>query len=109
MSENDAGAQDIPEKKISILCAPVLTFTQADADHVSGLCPIQYVDGKSNIVIVVPALSKEMINDRKGQLHIVHLIKDLVTDEEKVVGEWQISVPIDQTINKNIFYVKLTP
>ena len=109
MSDNDAKTPEVVDKKVTVLCAPVLTFTQADADHVSGLCPIEHVDGKSNIVIVVPALSKEMITDRKGQLHIVHLTKDLVTDEEKVVGEWQISVPIDQTINKNIFYVKLAP
>lgn len=92
------------EKRPNIICAPVLTFTQADANYVAGLCPYEYVDDKENILFVIPSLTKETIEKRQGILFIVHHVKDKETGETKIAGEWQTTVPILQTANKNIFY-----
>ena len=94
-------------KPAQILCAPVLTFTQADANFAANKCPCTPIDGKGNILFVLPMLDKEGIEKREGKLIVVHHTKDNTTAEEKVESEWTVHVPIKQTINKNIFEVDI--
>jgi len=94
-------------KPAQILCAPVLTFTQSDANIVANKCPCTLVDGKDNVLFVMPILEKEGIEKREGKLIVVHHTKDKTTGEEKVESEWSVPVPITQTVNKNIFQVDI--
>jgi len=94
-------------KPAQILCAPVLTFTQSDANIVANKCPCTPIEGKGNVLFVMPLLDKEGIEKREGKLIVVHHTKDNVTGEEKVESEWSVPVPITQTINKNIFQVDI--
>jgi hypothetical protein len=94
-------------KPAQILCAPVLTFTQSDANLVADKCPCTPIDGKGNILFVIPVLDKEGIEKHMGKLIVVHHTKDNVTGEEKVESEWSVPVPITQTMNKNIFQVDI--
>jgi len=94
-------------KPAQILCAPVLTFTQSDANIVANKCPCTPIEGKGNVLFVMPLLEKEGIEKREGKLIVVHHTKDNVTGEEKVESEWSVPVPITQTINKNIFQVDI--
>lgn len=95
------------EKRPDIICTPVLTFTQSDANHVAGKCPYKFVEGKENLLAVFPFLDKEGIESRTGVLHVVHYVKNDKTDEQGIEGEWQCKVPILQTPNKHIFQVEI--
>ena len=94
-------------KRAEIICGPVLTFTQADANSVSERCPYQYVNDAKNTMLVLPMpLTAELINERKGILHVAHYSQK-EGEQIKLEGEWECAVPIGQTMNKNVFYVNI--
>ena len=92
------------EIRPTIVVAALLTITQSDANELSAKCPYQVVEGKENLIYVMPgALDAEMIKNKRGKVLCVHYVRDTETNANSIAGEWEVYVPITQTVNKNIF------
>ena len=74
--------------KSEVVCAPVLTFTQSDANHASSLCPVQLVKDKQNILYVMAAIDKSMIESHIGKLFVIHHVRDEDNQNGAIAGEW---------------------
>lgn len=99
---------DKPEIRPTVVPAAILTLTQGDANEISSKCPYEAVPDHDNVLYVFPsALDAEAIQSRKAKVGVTHLVKNKESGQNEVKGEWEVTVPINQTVNKNVFYVDI--
>lgn len=92
----------------TVVPAAILTFTQSDANQMTSKCPYEVVEDHENVLYAFPGpLDAEMIKNRIGKIGVTHLVKNKETGANEIKGEWELTVPINQTVHKNIFYVDL--
>lgn len=97
-----------PAIRPTVVPAALLTLNQSDANQIASKCPYEAVEDHDNVIYVFPsALDAEAIQAKKAKVGVTHLVKNKETGANEVKGEWEVTVPINQTVHKNIFFVDI--
>lgn len=92
-SSNGSHAKpDIPE--LPVVCAPVVIITQEESEKLAAWAPIKLVKNCNNAILVAGGATPETLSRGMGDIFIVHHAQNKVSGKARVVGQWQIPVPV---------------
>jgi hypothetical protein len=101
--------------KLVIIPLPVVIFTEADAEAIAALTPAEPLPGFDHAVAVVGFTDPAGLAKGEAVVRVTHHAKKHKNGKERIVGQWDVKVPIGRVImdkddhSKHICRVYLKP
>lgn len=93
----------LPSPSIDIIPSPVIVFTQIDAQRAVAKAPIILMPDYENVAAVIAVTTPPILMEKCCLFIVTHHAKSKRTGKTRVMGSWQIKLPLQPTEEMHVF------